>query len=84
MPPPEVLPDEVEPGRGSWLEMWRRHYRSRTIMLIMFNLVQSIGYYGFASWVPTLLLAQGITVTKSLLYTFVIALANPVGPLLPR
>jgi putative MFS transporter len=29
-----------------------------------------------------LLLAQGITVTKSLLYTFVIALANPIGPLL--
>jgi putative MFS transporter len=51
-------------------------------MLILFNLLQSIGYYGFASWVPTLLLAQGITVTKSLLYTFIIALANPTGPLL--
>jgi hypothetical protein len=29
-----------------------------------------------------LLIQQGITVTKSLLYTFVIALANPTGPLL--
>jgi putative MFS transporter len=82
LPAPEVLPDEVEAGRGSWIEMWRRPYAARTTMLIIFNLLQSIGYYGFASWVPTLLISQGITVTKSLLYTFVIALANPTGPLL--
>jgi putative MFS transporter len=82
LPVPEILPDEIEQGHGSWLEIWRQPYLSRTIMLIVFNLLQSIGYYGFASWVPTLLVSQGITITKSLLYTFVIALANPVGPLL--
>ena len=82
LPPPETLPDEVEAGRGAWIEMWQGPYRSRTIMLIIFNLVQSVGYYGVASWVPTLLVSQGITVTKSLLYTFIIALANPTGPLL--
>jgi MFS transporter, putative metabolite:H+ symporter len=82
LPEPEMLANEVEAGRGAWIEMWQGPYRSRTIMLIIFNLVQSVGYYGVASWVPTLLVSQGITVTKSLLYTFVIALANPVGPLL--
>jgi putative MFS transporter len=82
LPPPEILVDEVEAGRGAWREMWQGVYLKRTIMLIIFNLVQSIGYYGFANWVPTLLIAQGITITKSLLYTFVVALANPVGPLL--
>jgi putative MFS transporter len=82
LPPPESLPDEVEAGKGAWVEIWHGEYRKRTIMLIIFNLVQSVGYYGFASWVPTLLLAQGITVTKSLAYTFIIAIANPVGPLI--
>jgi putative MFS transporter len=82
LPIPEVLPDEVEAGRGAWVEMWHEPYRWRTTMLIIFNLLQSVGYYGVASWVPTLLVSQGITVTKSLLYTFVIALANPTGPLL--
>jgi len=82
LPPPESLPDEVEAGRGAWVEMWHGEYRNRTVMLIIFNLLQSIGYYGVASWVPTLLVSQGITVTKSLLYTFIIALANPTGPLL--
>ena len=48
-------------------------------MLIIFQLLQTVGYYGFTSWVPTLLLAQGINVTKSLAYTIIIAAANPLG-----
>jgi putative MFS transporter len=32
--------------------------------------------------VPTLLIARGITVTHSLEYSFIIAIANPFGPLL--
>jgi putative MFS transporter len=57
-------------------------YTTRTLMLMVFNAAQTIGYYGFASWVPTLLIARGITTTTSLGYSFAIALAAPVGPLL--
>lgn len=57
-------------------------YATRTVMLMVFNAAQTIGYYGFASWVPTLLIARGITTTTSLGYSFAIALAAPVGPLL--
>jgi putative MFS transporter len=67
---------------ASFSEMWKPPDRSRVIMLIVFNFCQAIGYYGFANWVPTLLIGQGITVTKSLLYSFVIAIALPIGPLL--
>jgi putative MFS transporter len=51
-------------------------------MMILFNIFQTVGYYGFASWVPTLLIKQGIAVASSLLYTTVIALAAPLGPLI--
>ncbi|ASW00922.1 MFS transporter [Paraburkholderia aromaticivorans] len=68
--------------RASLAELLQPPYRSRLIMLIVFNFCQAIGYYGFANWVPTLLIGQGITVTKSLLYSFVIAIALPVGPML--
>lgn len=68
--------------RASLAELWEPPYRSRLIMLIVFNLCQAIGYYGFANWVPTLLIGQGVTVTKSLMYSFVIAIALPCGPLL--
>jgi putative MFS transporter len=48
----------------------------------VFHLAQTIGFYGFGSWVPTLLIAKGVHVTASLQYAFLIALANPLGPLL--
>jgi putative MFS transporter len=51
-------------------------------MLVIYNLFQTIGYYGFSSWVPTLLISQGVEVTKSLTYTFIIAIAAPIGPLI--
>ena len=51
-------------------------------MLSVFNFFQTFGYYGFAAWVPTLLIAKGINVTTSLEYAFIIAIANPIGPLL--
>src|SRR5690349_10360677 len=62
--------------------MWKPPYRKRTVMLIIFHIFQTVGFYGFANWVPTLLVKQGVTVTSSLLYTTVIGLAAPIGPLL--
>ena len=82
LPPPEVVAGETEEKRGAWIEMWSEAYRGRTIMLVAFQLLQTVGYYGFNNWVPTLLISQGIGVTKSLQYTFAIALAAPIGPLI--
>ncbi len=82
LPEPRLVTDEAEVIKGSWMEIWQGPYLRRTIMMIAYNLLQTIGYYGFATWVPTLLLHEGITVTKSLEYTFIIAIANPIGPLL--
>jgi putative MFS transporter len=61
--------------------MWRPPYRTRSIMLIIFNLFQTVGFYGFSNWVPTLLIKRGIAITSSLEYTFIIAIAAPFGPL---
>jgi putative MFS transporter len=72
-------PEEERPG--SLKEILRPPYRGRALMLIVFNLFQACGYYGFASWVPTLLISQGVAVTTSLGYTFLIAIAAPFGPL---
>ena len=74
--------EREEAGDGSFAEIWQPPYDRRAIMLSVFNFFQTFGYYGFAAWVPTLLIAKGITITTSLLYSFIIAIANPVGPLL--
>ncbi len=82
LPPPETVAGEVEHKTGAWVEIWSPVYRGRTVMLVIFNLFQTIGFYGFSSWVPALLISQGIEVTRSLAYTFVIAIAAPVAPLI--
>jgi putative MFS transporter len=71
-----------EGGRGRFAEIFEPPYRRRTIMLAVFNFAQTIGFYGFGNWAPSLLAAQGASVMKSLQYAFIIAIAYPVGPLL--
>ena len=69
-------------GKGSFGELWRRPYLSRTVMLVIFQALQTIGFYGFANWAPTFLLKRGVPLLHSLEYTMLIALVSPVGPLL--
>jgi MFS transporter, putative metabolite:H+ symporter len=48
----------------------------------VFNIFQTVGYYRFNHWVPSLLVKHGVTVSTSRGYTTLIALAAPLGPLL--
>jgi putative MFS transporter len=47
-----------------------------------FHVFQAIGFFGFGNWLPALLSGQGVSVTHSLMYAFIITLAYPLGPLL--
>ena len=38
-------------------------------MLTVFNLFEAIAFYGFAAWIPTLLVNEGITVLTSIFET---------------
>ena len=79
---PPAQRSEPVVGDGKFSELFRPPYGKRTLVLSVFNLTQTIAFYGFGAWVPTLLISKGIHVTASLQYAFIIALANPVGPLL--
>jgi putative MFS transporter len=80
LPPPG--PPAPVSAAGSFIDLWRAPTRARVILMSVFNVFQTVGFYGFQNWVPTLLVAQGIGITKSLGFTTVIALAAPVGPLI--
>jgi putative MFS transporter len=77
---------ESSSGRLSVLaalaELWRPPYGKRTAMLIIFQALQTIGFYGFSNWAPTYLLRRGMPLLSSLDYTLLIALVAPLGPLL--
>jgi putative MFS transporter len=80
--PPAAPASEAIEEKGRFRELFRPPYLKRTSVMSVFNAMQTIAFYGFGSWVPTLLIAKGIHVTTSLQYAFIIALANPVGPFL--
>jgi MFS transporter, putative metabolite:H+ symporter len=85
--PPVILEasaHEPPSTRVQFIQICLPPYRRRTLMLMVFHFAQTVGYYGFASWVPTLLIAAGIRTIASLQYAFIIAISAPLGPLLIR
>jgi len=66
----------------SFTELFRHPYLGRTLMMIVFQALQTVGFYGFANWAPTFLLKRGFSLLHSLEYTMLIAVVSPIGPLL--
>ncbi|MFF3494861.1 MFS transporter [Streptomyces sp. NPDC002795] len=60
-------------------QMFKAPYRRRTIMWWIFQILQTVGYYGFGSLAPVVLQAKGHTVTESLSYAALSYLGYPVG-----
>ncbi len=68
--------------RLSFGEMFRGIYAKRTTMLWIFQLLQTVGYYGFGSLAPVVLTAKGFSIVSTLGYTALIYLGYPLGSLL--
>jgi MFS transporter, putative metabolite:H+ symporter len=77
MAPVNVL---IKPA--GFAELLRPPYGSLVALFMIFNLCQAFGVYGFSNWVPALLVEKGVNVTRSLQYSFIIAIAYPLAPLL--
>ncbi|HEX3742805.1 MAG TPA: MFS transporter [Bryobacteraceae bacterium] len=59
--------------------LFTARYRRRTLMLYVFQIFQTVGYYGFGSIVPLILAAKGFSVLSSLTYTGISTLGYPLG-----
>lgn len=59
--------------------IWSPSMRRTTVMLWILWLAITFSYYGFFTWIPTLLVKQGMTTTKSFGYSIVIYLAQIPG-----
>lgn len=75
-PDPNEMPaPEPEPVSALLRVPWRR----RTVMLSVFQLLQSFGYYGFGTLVPIVLASKHISVTSSLTFVALSFLGYPIG-----
>jgi putative MFS transporter len=73
---------QAQPRLAALRRIFSRDYRARTLMLVAFNIFQTIGFYGFAAWIPVLLNQRGADVAHALHYSSIIAIVTPLGPLL--
>jgi putative MFS transporter len=79
--PAEVTAAPVRP-RASLAEIWSPRYRGRTLMLVVFHTLQTIGYYGFMHWIAAFVQAKAVPADYVFLIPAGVGLLAPVGPLL--
>jgi MFS transporter, putative metabolite:H+ symporter len=54
-------------------------YARRTVVLWIFQIFQSVGYYGFGTLVPLVLVSKGFSVVNSLTYVSAVYIGYPLG-----
>ena len=80
--PPIVGADELKPQSGAYSDLFTSNYLLRTITLTFLWICMTLGFYGFTSWVPTLLVTHGFSLVHSLAWSSVMALATIPGAIL--
>lgn len=82
LPPLASLSQPVQHDPVGYDGLMRERYLGRTMLLAVVSILGTVGFYGFFAWVPTLLYNHGFTLVRSLLYTSIMALCNPLGALI--
>lgn len=84
-PVPDVPTRDEEGGDarsvGEVLTIAFRDYRSRSVMLVIFQVLQTVAYYGFGTLAPLVLIGKGFDITESLGYAALSFAGYPLGSL---
>ncbi|MDN5795749.1 MAG: MFS transporter [Intrasporangium sp.] len=71
-------PARVQAAPG-WTTLWERPLRRRSAALWLVWFFVNFAYYGAFIWIPSLLVADGFSLTKSFQFTLIITLAQLPG-----
>ncbi|MEV8564413.1 MFS transporter [Streptomyces sp. NPDC051322] len=74
-PPVEEIPSAKAPLRL----LLQKKYLFPTLLLTVLWVTQTIGFFGYSSWAPTLLTKQGFSVEKSVFYVALTTVGAPLG-----
>ena len=77
--PPILETDTVPPRRGAYRDLFASLHARRTSVLVIAWICFTLGFYGFTSWVPTLLVAHGFSIVHSLTWSSVMSVATIPG-----
>jgi putative MFS transporter len=68
-------------ARAAPPSFWQQPLRGRVLFLVVANGASSIGFYGFANWLPTLVQSGGVSAKAAFAYTAAIGLTFPLASL---
>ncbi|WP_316743725.1 MFS transporter [Streptomyces sp. MK7] len=80
-PLPEPLPpvQEAPATRAPLRLLLQKKYLFPTLLLTVVWVTQTIGFFGYSSWAPTLLAKEGFSVEKSVFYVALTTVGAPLG-----
>jgi len=78
-PVPDSIPEPFR--RSGYSEVVAPRYLRRTFVLAMAWICQTLGFFGFTAWVPTLLVAHGFSLVHSLTWSSAMSIATVPGAL---
>src|SRR5262249_56957551 len=82
-PLPPVPPAIVKtvPKKARPVELFSPQNLPTTLMLTVTWIAQTLGFHGFTAWVPTLLVARGFDLVRSLAWSFTMSIGTIPGAL---
>lgn len=82
LPEPVTTAGDDAPAAFRPRELFRGRLLGRTLLLLVAWIFQTLGFYGFVSWVPTLLAEHGFGLTESLTFSALTTIGAVPGALL--
>ncbi|GAB3570360.1 MFS transporter [Amycolatopsis endophytica] len=81
LPPPALAAPSAPPAQGRLTELVTGAQRRITIVTVLTLMFGLVAFYGFNSWVPTLLVERGYSTSSALTISTVLSVAPPFGAL---
>src|SRR6476469_4807504 len=76
-PPADYTPESK--AKASLKLLLHKKYLVPTLVLCVLWVTQTIGFFGYSSWAPTLLAQEGMSVEKSLFFVAISTVGAPLG-----
>nr|WP_212911945.1 MFS transporter [Streptomyces sp. TS71-3] len=77
--PAPPAPEPEEPGRAPLRMLLQKRYLAPTLLLTVLWVTQTIGFFGYSTWAPTLLAKHGFSVGNSIFYVALTTVGAPLG-----
>jgi putative MFS transporter len=79
---PASRTDNAPPAKARLRMLLQKKYLAPTLLLSVLWVTQTIGFFGYSSWAPTLLAKEGFSLESSIFYVALTTVGAPLGSFL--